>query len=392
MLTAEQNDRLTRVAPGTPTGELMRRYWHPIAAVAMMNDRSTKPIRLLGEDLILYKSNQGVYGLVDNYCPHRRMGMVYGIPTDDGIRCAYHGWMFDETGRCLEQPYEETEAPDNRFKDKVRIKAYPLEVKAGLIFAYLGPTPAPLLPNWDVFSLDGVIRDIGYTELPCNWLQCQENSLDPVHSEWLHGEWGNYVAIMNGQGDKVRKRYENERIGFDKFQYGIIKRRLVKGGGYEDPEWAQGHPIVFPYFLRQGGSGIALDTWKDPGDTPGIARGVGPSFQIRVPLDDHRTGHWWVMCHPKMSPDDPDQRGRGHPSLPPSPHPTEGGWRRPLRNTRLQLGAGRCCVDHAGAHRRPHRRAPRTLRQGRHHVPPHAGGADTHRRGRRRPHQHVPGP
>ena len=98
MLTAEQNDRLTRVGPGTPTGELMRRYWHPIAAVAMMNDRSTKPIRLLGEDLILYKSNQGVFGLVDNYCPHRRMGMVYGIPTDDGIRCAYHGWMFDETG------------------------------------------------------------------------------------------------------------------------------------------------------------------------------------------------------------------------------------------------------------------------------------------------------
>ena len=147
MLTVEQNDRLTRVGPGSPTGELMRRYWHPISAVAMMNDRATKPIRLLGEDLILYKSNKGVYGLVDNYCPHRRMGMVYGIPTDEGIRCAYHGWMFDETGRCLEQPYEETEAPDNRFKDKVRIKAYPLEVKAGLIFAYIGPSPAPLLPE-----------------------------------------------------------------------------------------------------------------------------------------------------------------------------------------------------------------------------------------------------
>ena len=85
MLTAEQNDRLTRVGPGTPTGELMRRYWHPIAAVAMMNDRSTMPVRLLGEDLILYKSKQGVFGLVDSYCPHRRMGMVYGIPTGDGI-------------------------------------------------------------------------------------------------------------------------------------------------------------------------------------------------------------------------------------------------------------------------------------------------------------------
>ena len=306
MLTAEQNDRLTRVGPGTPTGELMRRYWHPIAAVAMMNDRSTKPIRLLGEDLILYKSNQGVFGLVDNYCPHRRMGMVYGIPTDDGIRCAYHGWMFDETGRCLEQPYEETEAPDNRFKDKVRIKAYPLHVKAGLVFAYLGPAPVPLLPNWDVFALDNVVRDIGYTELPSNWLQCQENSLDPVHSEWLHGEWANYILQMRGEGDKVRKRYENERIGFDKFQYGIIKRRLVKGGGYEDGEWAQGHPIVFPYFLRQGGSGIAIDTW-DGRRGGGMGAGVGPSFQIRVPLDDTHTGHWWVMCHAKLE-GEPNQR------------------------------------------------------------------------------------
>jgi 5,5'-dehydrodivanillate O-demethylase len=113
---------------------------------------------------------------------------------------------------------------------------------------------------------------------------------------------------MNGQGDKVKKRYENEKIGFDKFEFGIIKRRLVKGGGYDDPEWATGHPIVFPYFLRQGGSGVALDAWKDPDDSPGIARGVGPSFQIRVPLDDTHTGHWWVMCHPKKDPGEPDQR------------------------------------------------------------------------------------
>ena len=307
MLTAEQNDRLTRVGPVTPGGELMRRYWHPIAAVPQMNERATMPIKLLGESLILYKDLSGTYGLVNNYCPHRRMGMVYGIPEENGIRCPYHGWMYDETGACIEQPYEETEAPGNRFKDKVKILAYPVEVKAGLLFAYLGPAPAPLVPSWDVFSLENVVRDIGYTELPSNWLQCQENSLDPVHSEWLHGEWSNYIAKVTGQPEKARARYENVRIGFDKFEYGIIKRRLVKGGGYDDPEWAQGHPIVFPYFLRQGGSGIALDTWKNPGDTPGIARGVGPSFQIRVPLDDTHTGHWWVMCHPKKTPEDADQ-------------------------------------------------------------------------------------
>jgi 5,5'-dehydrodivanillate O-demethylase len=308
MLTADQNDRLTRVGAGTPGGELLRRYWHPIAAVPQMNDRATMPIKILGEEMVLYKDRSGTYGLVESHCPHRRMGMVYAIPQEKGLRCAYHGWVFEETGRCLEQPYEAMENPEGDFKDKVHIKTYPVEVKAGMIFTYLGPEPAPLVPNWDVFSIGNVVRDIGYTELPSNWLQCQENSLDPVHSEWLHGEWSNYVAEMIGQSDKIKKRYENVRIGFDKFEYGIIKRRLVKGGGYEDPEWAQGHPIVFPYFLRQGGSGIALDTWEDPDDKPGIFRGVGPSFQIRVPLDDTHTGHWWVMCHPKKTPDQPDQR------------------------------------------------------------------------------------
>lgn len=295
MLTVDQNDRLSLVGPGTPCGELMRRYWHPIAAVSQMKDRATMPVKLLGEELVLFKDRSGTFGLVDNRCPHRRMGMVYAIPQEHGIRCAYHGWVFDETGRCTEQPYEETENPNSRFKEKVSIPSYPVQQLAGLVFAYMGPAPAPLLPNWDVFSIDGVIRDIGYTELPCNWLQCQENSLDPVHSEWLHGEWGNYVAEMRGEGDMIRPRYENERIGFDLFEYGIIKRRLVKGGSYEDPEWAQGHPIVFPYFLRQGGSGVHRDSWKK-----GLARNVGPSFQIRVPLDDTHTGHWWVMCHPQQ--------------------------------------------------------------------------------------------
>ncbi len=313
MLTVEQNDRYTRVGPGTPTGELMRRYWHPIAAVSQMNDRPTMPIRLLGEDFILYKDESGTYGLIEPFCPHRRMGMVYGIAEEHGIRCPYHGWLFDETGRCLEQPYEETENPGSRFKDKVTIDAWPVQVKAGLIFAYIGPAPAPLLPNWDVFAIDNVIRDIGYTELPCNWLQCQENSLDPVHSEWLHGHWGNYIAKMQGHPEKQRKPYKNERIGFDVFEYGIIKRRMVEGGTYDDPDWIQGHPIVFPYFLRQGGSGIDRESWSSRSITGG---NVGPSFQVRVPLDDTHTGHWWVMCHPKME-GEPDQRDEDIPFFQP---------------------------------------------------------------------------
>jgi len=122
MLTKEQNDRLTLVGPGTQMGALMRRYWHPIAAVSQLADRATMPVRLLCEDLVLYKDRAGTFGLIEPICPHRRMGMLYGVPETTGIRCAYHGWLFDETGRCLEQPYEEAEDPDSRFKEKLRAK------------------------------------------------------------------------------------------------------------------------------------------------------------------------------------------------------------------------------------------------------------------------------
>ena len=157
MLTQEVNDRYSRVGPGTPMGELMRRYWHPVAAVSQLNERHTKKVRLLGEDLILYKDRSGDYGLIEPHCAHRRMNMIYGIPEEHGLRCPYHGWLYDATGQCIEQPYEETEDPDARFKDKIRMRAYPVEQKAGLLFAYLGPAPAPLVPNWDVYAATGVV-------------------------------------------------------------------------------------------------------------------------------------------------------------------------------------------------------------------------------------------
>ncbi len=297
MLTAEQNDRLTRVGPGTPMGELMRRYWHPVATVSQMKDKYTKKIRLLGEDLILYKDLSGTYGLVDNYCPHRRMSMIYGVPEERGLRCAYHGWLFAETGQCLEQPYEETEDPEGRFKDKVCIKAYPVQDMAGLLFAYLGPAPAPLLPRWDVYCMEGMVRDIGYATLPCNWLQCQENSLDPVHLEWLHIRFANYVLDRLGRPDLHINHKKHARIGFDVFEYGIVKRRIVEGHTEDHTSWKHGHPIVFPNMLRQGGSGDGA---------PGIGL-TGPAFQVRVPIDDTHTGHWWIACYPK-EPGEPDQK------------------------------------------------------------------------------------
>ena len=298
MLTQEANDRYSRVGAGTPMGELMRRYWHPIAAVSQMNDKSTKKVRLLGEDLILYKDRSGTFGLMEPHCAHRRMNMIYGIPEANGLRCPYHGWLYDETGQCIEQPYEETEDPDSRFKDKISMKAYPVEAKAGLLFAYMGPQPAPLVPAWDVYAADGVLRDIGYAELPCNWLQCQENSIDPVHLEWLHVAWANYIREQNEELDELKKVRAHKVIHFDNFEYGMIKRRIWEGGSEEDTEWKDGHPIVFPNMLRQGGDGFNL---VNPTRQANFL--MGPAFQVRVPIDDYTTGHWWVACYPMIEGD-----------------------------------------------------------------------------------------
>src|SRR5829696_3085732 len=189
MLTREANERLTQVGPGTPMGNLLRRYWHAVAATAELDKEPVLAVKLLGENLALYKSPNGDLGLMAERCPHRGASMVYGIPEDDGLRCPYHGWKFSEEGVCLEQPAE----PENStFKHRVRIPAYPVQEMGGLIWAYLGPAPAPILPKFDLFVRDDIKRSIGITVLPCNWVQMMENSLDPVHLEYLHGMLTNY--------------------------------------------------------------------------------------------------------------------------------------------------------------------------------------------------------
>ena len=124
MLTQQENELLTRVGPGTPMGDLMRRYWHPVAGGRRRwQDRWTKRVRILGEDLVLFKDRTGKFGLIGEFCPHRRASLAYGIPTEDGIRCPYHGWKFDGAGRCLEQP---NEPEGSNFKDKVATAGYPV--------------------------------------------------------------------------------------------------------------------------------------------------------------------------------------------------------------------------------------------------------------------------
>src|SRR3989449_1646358 len=128
MLSKELNEKLTRVGPGTAGGDLLRYYWHPVAGSAELEENPVKKVRILGEDLVLFRDRSGRLGLIDEPCPHRRVSMEYGIPETEGLRCPYHGWVFNHEGRCLEQPAEPW---DSTFKDRVTTKSYPVEELQG---------------------------------------------------------------------------------------------------------------------------------------------------------------------------------------------------------------------------------------------------------------------
>jgi 5,5'-dehydrodivanillate O-demethylase len=277
MLTAEQNDTLTQITPGTPMGNLMRRYWHPVAAAVELETAWTKQVRILGENLILFRDRQGKRGLIAEQCPHRRASFLHGIPTQNGIRCPYHGWEFDSKGACLNQPNE----PDNpAFREKVATTAYPVEELGGLLFAYMGPLPAPLLPRFDGFIAEGSIKMLGQVLLPINWLQIMENSMDPIHTEWLHGH--HYEFQKEQEGVKVAISARHEKIDFKEFEYGLTKHRLLEGHSEDSDDWVIGHPIIFPTILAVGNGGEETRYY---------------SFQIRVPVDNEHTMHYWYNAY-----------------------------------------------------------------------------------------------
>ena len=184
---------LVQVGAGTASGELLRRYWHPVGRSA---EATTVPreVRLLGEDLILYRDLSGTPGLLEPRCCHRGTTLYYGAVEDEGIRCPYHGWVFGADGVCLDQPCE----PDRgRNKERYRQPWYPVVEYNGLIFAYLGPAEKqPVFPRYDIFEdmndeeEEIVIIDHfafgGPTEAPCNWFQTHENAMDPYHVFVLH--------------------------------------------------------------------------------------------------------------------------------------------------------------------------------------------------------------
>ncbi len=184
MMTKEENDLVTQVGPGTPCGELMRRFWKPAAlSEELPPGGAPLPVRLLGEDLVLFRDDQGHPGLLDIHCPHRGADLSYGRLEDNGIRCIYHGWLFDIQGNCQDQPGE---PGGGEHKDSIRLRAYPCQERAGVIFAYLGPGEPPLFPNYDFLTLPAghVLATKLFHE--CSYLQGNEANIDLIHVPYLH--------------------------------------------------------------------------------------------------------------------------------------------------------------------------------------------------------------
>jgi len=184
MMTQEANDQLTQVDPNADAGKVLRRYWQPAALADELDPkRPVVPVRLLGEDLVLFRDNQEQLGLIGRHCPHRGADLCFGRREDNGLRCAFHGWHFDHTGRCVEQPGE---PEGSTMYEKIKTAGYPVEERNGIIFAYMGPGDPPPFPALDCFSAPDshVFAFKGLWE--CNWLQAMEVGIDPVHASFLH--------------------------------------------------------------------------------------------------------------------------------------------------------------------------------------------------------------
>jgi 5,5'-dehydrodivanillate O-demethylase oxygenase subunit len=269
VLSESKNRILTEVGAGTPMGILLRRYWHPLAALAELRALTVMPVRVLGEDLVLFRGRDGRNGLVERHCPHRGADLSYGWVDDAGLRCSYHGWAFGPDGACTAQAFEEA-PPADGFRSKVTAGSYPTAELGGLVWGYLGPRPAPLLPDFEPFHWNRGFAEIIVSTLPCNWFQCHENGVDPIHFEWLHSNW---TAVRNNP-DEIRYGQRHEAIDFLEFDYGFVAGRVVS-----EPD------ETVPALRIRGGpaaQGGILCLWP-------YSLVTGFTMEWRVPVDDTTT-------------------------------------------------------------------------------------------------------
>ena len=266
----EDDPELTRTGPGTSCGEYFRKFWHPICLSEELTDLPLV-VRILGEDLVVFRDKSGRIGVLHRHCSHRGTSLEYGIVSEHGIRCCYHGWLFDVEGTILETPGE---PPDSRLRESIRHGAYPAKERYGLVFAYLGqPECVPDFPLFDVDEVAGDRVKPFSTFVPCNWLQQHENNVDPWHVVFLHSvlqaELGASAQMTEEHGAfpvmNWRETHGNNGMLWsaarrvDDFIWVRIFQTLLPNHGWTPSIWIEGDESV--YFHR-----VSMDRWSVPHD------------------------------------------------------------------------------------------------------------------------------
>ena len=281
MLSKERSEQLTHTGPGTPGGDLLRRYWQPIAlARELPSDGAPLALTIMSEDLVLFRDDKGKVGLLERGCCHRGMDLGYGRVEDGGLRCIYHGWLFDAEGNCLEQPGE----PEGSELYKTTCQpSYPCQEIGGLIFAYMGPGEAPILPPLEIFSVAPEHRIEIKLFQECNYLQASEGNLDPAHQSFLHGFEGGQEASTDFQ---IREPVGGTRLT-NLAMYADNKR---PGINIEDTQFGIRALISRP--IKGEGTFLKIYNFAMPNYAivPGGAGADGYAINWHVPIDNEN--HW----------------------------------------------------------------------------------------------------
>ena len=276
MLSKEQNDRITRVGPGTPAGKLLRRYWQPVALVdELEGERPIRPVKLMGQDFVLFRDEEGRLGLLDRDCPHRGADLAFGRLEDGGLRCPFHGWLFDVKGACLQTP---AEPEGSKLHTRIRQGAYPVIEKSGIIFAYMGEGEPPAFPEFDCFVAPGTHTFAFKGLIECNWLQALEVGIDPAHASFLHRffededtskSYGKQFRGASADSDmpitRVLREFDRPEIEVEPTPYGMrlmALRRLP-----DNQTHVRVTNLVFPQaFVIPMSSEMTISQWHVPVD------------------------------------------------------------------------------------------------------------------------------
>lgn len=261
---------LARTDPKTACGEYLRRYWHPVALTSEVSN-IPREIRILGEDLVIFKTSKENIGLVHKACPHRRASMAYGKTEKEGIRCCYHGWLFSPNGEILETPGEDPDLKQaKKLRETFKLGAYPVIEFNGLVFSYLGPMDKiPEFPHYDFFEIPGNTSSPYRIDYNCNWIQVLDAIMDPLHTSFLHGQ-SSGIQFSKGFAEVGEIEFYERGIQY----LGCNTRRI------DDNVWVRVNELILPNFT-QAGAAFAADGTK--------SKYFGRSSFTRwvVPVDDH---------------------------------------------------------------------------------------------------------